>query len=177
MATPFCRCVWKQQQQTSLSLSLSFFLSFSLSLTSPLPPPLSLSEQQVAELCASPNGPDAKTVSDYISFFCLQRYHFVPAQFREDGVDDEALPLTSQIYVHSKLMVVDDRTAILGSANVNDRSMLGDRDSELGVVITGAFTFYVCIITEYSAILMLKLNDYYYDSSLGYPFLFLFPYH
>ncbi len=31
-------------------------------------------------------------------------------------------------------MIVDDRVAILGSANVNDRSMDGDRDSELGVV-------------------------------------------
>ena len=74
-------------------------------------------------------------VKDYISFFCMQRYHFVPPQFREDGVED-ALPMTSQIYVHSKLMVIDDVTAILGSANVNDRSMMGNRDSELGVVIT-----------------------------------------
>ncbi len=42
---------------------------------------------------------------------------------------------TEQIYVHSKLMIVDDRIAILGSANINDRSMLGDRDSELAIMI------------------------------------------
>lgn len=30
-------------------------------------------------------------------------------------------------------MIVDDNTIILGSANINDRSMLGKRDSELAV--------------------------------------------
>ena len=32
-------------------------------------------------------------------------------------------------------MIVDDRTVILGSANINDRSMLGTRDSEYAVLI------------------------------------------
>ncbi len=45
-------------------------------------------------------------------------------------------PVTEQIYVHSKLLIADDRVAVLGSANINDRSQLGDRDSELAVVIT-----------------------------------------
>jgi phospholipase D1/2 len=45
-------------------------------------------------------------------------------------------PVTEQIYVHSKLLIADDRVAVLGSANINDRSMLGNRDSELAVVIT-----------------------------------------
>lgn len=35
------------------------------------------------------------------------------------------------VYVHSKLLIVDDRVMIIGSANINDRSMLGDRDSEI----------------------------------------------
>jgi phospholipase D1/2 len=47
----------------------------------------------------------------------------------------EKRPVTEQIYVHSKLLVADDRVAILGSANINDRSQLGDRDSELAVVV------------------------------------------
>jgi phospholipase D1/2 len=34
-------------------------------------------------------------------------------------------------------MIVDDQILILGSANLNDRSMLGSRDSELAVRITG----------------------------------------
>ena len=40
------------------------------------------------------------------------------------------------IYVHSKLMIVDDKHVICGSANINDRSMLGKRDSETAAVIT-----------------------------------------
>lgn len=39
--------------------------------------------------------------------------------------------MTELIYVHSKLMIVDDRACIIGSANVNDRSLLGNRDSEV----------------------------------------------
>ncbi|WP_454712173.1 phospholipase D-like domain-containing protein [Cupriavidus nantongensis] len=44
-------------------------------------------------------------------------------------------PVTEQIYVHSKLLIADDRVVVLGSANINDRSQLGDRDSELAVII------------------------------------------
>lgn len=44
-------------------------------------------------------------------------------------------PVTEQIYVHSKLLIADDRVAILGSANINDRSQLGNRDSELAITV------------------------------------------
>ena len=43
---------------------------------------------------------------------------------------------TEQVYVHSKLLIVDDRIVILGSANINDRSLAGGRDSELAVCVT-----------------------------------------
>lgn len=45
--------------------------------------------------------------------------------------------VTEQIYVHSKLLIADDRVAILGSANINDRSLEGSRDSELAVIVRG----------------------------------------
>jgi len=35
-------------------------------------------------------------------------------------------PVTELIYVHSKLMIVDDRKCIIGSANINDRSLSGE---------------------------------------------------
>jgi phospholipase D1/2 len=54
-------------------------------------------------------------------------------------------PVTEQIYVHSKLLIADDRVAVLGSANINDRSMLGDRDSELAVVVTSRNAVYAPI--------------------------------
>jgi phospholipase D1/2 len=40
-----------------------------------------------------------------------------------------------QLYVHSKAMIVDDEIAIIGSANINDRSMLGERDSEAAIYV------------------------------------------
>jgi phospholipase D1/2 len=36
-------------------------------------------------------------------------------------------------------MIIDDSIVILGSANINDRSMLGYKDSELGIVIEDQF--------------------------------------
>ncbi|KAH3889225.1 hypothetical protein DPMN_013276 [Dreissena polymorpha] len=43
--------------------------------------------------------------------------------------------VTELVYVHSKLMIVDDDTVIIGSANINDRSMLGTRDSEIAILV------------------------------------------
>jgi hypothetical protein len=37
------------------------------------------------------------------------------------------------IYVHSKGMIVDDEYIILGSANINQRSMSGTRDTEIAM--------------------------------------------
>jgi phospholipase D1/2 len=37
------------------------------------------------------------------------------------------------IYVHSKMMIVDDSYIIIGSANINQRSMGGTRDTEIAV--------------------------------------------
>ena len=61
---------------------------------------------------------------DYIGFYSL----------RNHGVFN-GLPRTEIIYIHSKLMIVDDLYVICGSANINDRSMKGSRDSEFAVLI------------------------------------------
>ncbi|CAG9331727.1 unnamed protein product [Blepharisma stoltei] len=62
---------------------------------------------------------------DYISFYSL-RTHAVLNDW----------PVTEMIYIHSKLMIVDDQHMIVGSANLNDRSLNGNRDSEIAMVIT-----------------------------------------
>ena len=67
-------------------------------------------------------------VDDYIFFFSL-RTHAILAN----------KPMTEIIYVHSKIIIVDDEAAIIGSANINDRSMLGQRDSEIAVLIKSEF--------------------------------------
>lgn len=40
------------------------------------------------------------------------------------------------IYVHAKGMIVDDEYVIIGSANINQRSMAGTKDTEIA---TGAY--------------------------------------
>ena len=45
------------------------------------------------------------------------------------------MQVTELIYVHNKMMIVDDNTVIIGSANINDRSLLGERDSEIAIVV------------------------------------------
>ncbi|WP_457932669.1 phospholipase D [Pseudomonas aeruginosa] len=60
--------------------------------------------------------------------------------------------VTEQIYVHSKLLIADDRVAILGSANINDRSLQGDRDSELAVMVRDSEPLTVKLDDENDAI-------------------------
>ena len=60
----------------------------------------------------------------YIGFYSLRNHDLI-----------NNVPTTEIIYIHSKLMIVDDKKVIIGSANINDRSMLGQRDSEFCVLI------------------------------------------
>jgi phosphatidylserine/phosphatidylglycerophosphate/cardiolipin synthase-like enzyme len=63
-------------------------------------------------------------ISNYINFYSLRNW----------GVINNKI-VSEQVYVHDKLLIVDDRVLIIGSANINDRSMLGARDSEVAVRI------------------------------------------
>lgn len=63
---------------------------------------------------------------DYIQFFSLRSW---------GKIGSTKLLVTEQLYIHAKCMIVDDRIAIIGSANINERSMLGSRDSECAAVV------------------------------------------
>ena len=63
-------------------------------------------------------------VNKYIYFFSLRNHGTI-----------KGVPVTELIYIHSKLLIVDDEKVLIGSANINDRSMLGSRDSEFAVII------------------------------------------
>ncbi len=65
-----------------------------------------------------------RRLEDFVSIYC-------PMQ--NTMLQDKSY--LNMIYVHSKLIIADDRMAIVGSANINDRSMMGDRDSELAVIL------------------------------------------
>lgn len=43
--------------------------------------------------------------------------------------------VSEELYIHSKILIADDRVVICGSANLNDRSQLGSHDSEIAVLI------------------------------------------
>ncbi|TVY62866.1 Phospholipase D1 [Lachnellula suecica] len=43
--------------------------------------------------------------------------------------------VSEELYIHSKVLIADDRVVICGSANLNDRSQLGYHDSEIAVII------------------------------------------
>eukprot|EP00397_Hematodinium_sp_SG-2012_P002218 GEMP01002224.1.p1 GENE.GEMP01002224.1~~GEMP01002224.1.p1 ORF type:complete len:1312 (+),score=226.14 GEMP01002224.1:262-4197(+) len=70
--------------------------------------------------------PNIDDWEDYVIFCSLRQVERTP-----DGVVH-----ATQIYIHSKCAIFDDEHVIIGSANINDRSMLGTRDSETAVVIS-----------------------------------------
>ncbi|KAI9493053.1 hypothetical protein BDB00DRAFT_825220 [Zychaea mexicana] len=43
--------------------------------------------------------------------------------------------VSEESYIHAKLLIADDRVVIMGSANLNDRSQCGDRDSEIALLV------------------------------------------
>jgi phospholipase D1/2 len=80
---------------------------------------------------AQPRGKDWR---DYLSFCFLAHWNTVPAASRRtSGTREQRVRDNKRymIYVHSKLMIVDDRYVIFGSANLNERSLAGDRDLEI----------------------------------------------
>jgi phospholipase D1/2 len=64
--------------------------------------------------------------SEYIEFYSLRQHAVSP---------ETKLPVTEEIYIHSKLIIIDDEIVLMGSANINDRSLMGNRDSEIAMVI------------------------------------------
>ncbi|XP_047205966.1 phospholipase D1 [Girardinichthys multiradiatus] len=66
---------------------------------------------------------------NYISFTGLRTH-----------ADLEGKLVSELIYVHSKMLIADDNTVIIGSANINDRSMTGKRDSEVAVMVEDSET-------------------------------------
>lgn len=78
---------------------------------------------------------------DYLTFFCLgnrevkKSGEYTPAEQPEPDTDYSRAQEARRfmIYVHTKMMIVDDEYIIIGSANINQRSMDGSRDSEIAM--------------------------------------------
>ncbi|RWR83099.1 phospholipase D alpha 1 [Cinnamomum micranthum f. kanehirae] len=78
---------------------------------------------------------------EYLTFFCLANREmkrdgeYTPQEEPEPDTDYQRAQQARRfmIYVHSKMMIVDDEYIIIGSANINQRSMDGARDSEIAM--------------------------------------------
>lgn len=87
------------------------------------------------------------TPGDFIQFYSLRNWSTMgtttETAANENGKNNheeeqknsfqqqEPMIKTENVYVHSKCLNVDDVHLLVGSANINDRSMLGNRDSEM----------------------------------------------
>ncbi|GJQ92918.1 phospholipase D gamma 1-like protein [Tanacetum coccineum] len=84
----------------------------------------------------------AYSPQDYLNFFCLGNRE-AAGPINNMGNESPSVGNTPQglaaksrrfmIYVHSKGMIVDDEYVIIGSANINQRSLEGTRDTEIAM--------------------------------------------
>ncbi|KQK23957.1 hypothetical protein BRADI_1g77265v3 [Brachypodium distachyon] len=77
---------------------------------------------------------------DYLNFFCLGNREAEETPGTSSGPFSASNPQDQSrknrrfmVYVHSKGMIVDDEYVIIGSANINQRSMEGTRDTEIAM--------------------------------------------
>ncbi|CAF2107104.1 unnamed protein product [Brassica oleracea var. botrytis] len=75
---------------------------------------------------------------DYLNFYCLGNREELPSDQNCVSSSGEMVPASQKwgrfmIYVHAKGMVVDDEYVLLGSANINQRSIAGSRDTEIAM--------------------------------------------
>ncbi|KAF7929659.1 hypothetical protein EAE99_004563 [Botrytis elliptica] len=63
---------------------------------------------------------------EFVQFYSLRTW---------GRIGPKKMVVTEQLYIHAKVIIVDDRIALIGSANINERSMLGNRDSETAAVV------------------------------------------
>eukprot|EP01012_Entosiphon_sulcatum_P005023 TRINITY_DN12130_c0_g1_i2.p1 TRINITY_DN12130_c0_g1~~TRINITY_DN12130_c0_g1_i2.p1 ORF type:complete len:225 (+),score=26.42 TRINITY_DN12130_c0_g1_i2:1025-1699(+) len=90
-------------------------------------------------------GPSGAHPTDYFSVFCLgNREPPLSPHAGGGGGRGQQQPHSPRgtaaersrrhmVYIHSKMFVVDDEYVLVGSANINERSMAGNRDTEIAV--------------------------------------------
>ncbi|XP_051129613.1 phospholipase D alpha 1-like [Andrographis paniculata] len=100
-------------------------------------------EMMYSDICGAlrANGMANTDPREYLTFFCLGNREmkvvgeYTPLEKPEPDSDYSRAQQSRRfmIYVHSKMMIVDDEYIIVGSANINQRSMDGGRDSEIAM--------------------------------------------
>ena len=77
-------------------------------------------------------------IEDWFAMFCLVNRESADGGQGNGGTKEVEMMFSASrrfmIYVHSKFAIFDDEVAIIGSANINSRSMDGSRDSEIAAM-------------------------------------------
>lgn len=82
-------------------------------------------------------GDRTKDTTDSVAHLAMKNTPSVVEEKWEGDLDTEVDNwIQEELYIHGKTMIVDDRHVICGSSNINDRSQLGEHDSELAIVMT-----------------------------------------
>ncbi|CAL4099696.1 unnamed protein product [Meganyctiphanes norvegica] len=93
---------------------------------------------RISKAIANSGRPSAHP-QEYLLFLCLGSKELSSARPDSLMAPDQNINamsyhnLRNMIYVHSKMGIFDDEYIIVGSANINDRSMSGNRDTEIAI--------------------------------------------
>lgn len=66
---------------------------------------------------------------DRIGIFCMQMPY--EEKLPDPETDDPEHVIRNTVYIHAKTMICDDKVAIIGSANLNDRSLVTDTETAI----------------------------------------------
>ncbi|KAG9442844.1 hypothetical protein H6P81_018698 [Aristolochia fimbriata] len=96
---------------------------------------------EVISLELKASGMENSHPQDYLNFYCLGNREELPNENQssyQPPQGNDPLSLAQKfrrfmIYVHAKGMIVDDEYVIMGSANINQRSLDGSRDTEIAM--------------------------------------------
>ncbi|KAL0726086.1 hypothetical protein Bca4012_022179 [Brassica carinata] len=73
---------------------------------------------------------------EYLNFYCLGKREQLPENMpatNGSAVSNSYKHQRFMIYVHAKGMIVDDEYVLMGSANINQRSLAGTKDTEIAM--------------------------------------------
>ncbi|KAG9236350.1 hypothetical protein BJ875DRAFT_456734 [Amylocarpus encephaloides] len=89
-----------------------------------------------AEADAAGAGRDPESTDSVAKNAMHEQPNLVDEKWEGDLKDEAHNWIQEELYIHGKLLIVDDKTVVCGSSNLNDRSQLGLHDSELSIVMT-----------------------------------------
>ncbi|KAL8871827.1 MAG: hypothetical protein Q9174_002423 [Haloplaca sp. 1 TL-2023] len=91
--------------------------------------------QQSAQRMGGQQGPRSSRWDSVSECYMLGGLDIRSVPWENDPASEMDAFVSEELYVHSKVLIADDRVVICGSANLNDRSQNGDHDSEIAIIV------------------------------------------